>query len=191
MPFGRHKQGRDCNGAMGVGGGWKGNERLVGGDGKAVFWRLKARFCRLRQLVYQLAGVTFLAKYLPLRRARLLCGPSFENGKEAFRVEIKNLESWRGGVFTGSASWWSGRQGVDECDEAGEWSFPSRFTVVSPSSECPPEWSEDFEMFAAGSQPEGWVLNKARVHPFFRVVHHKDSRWLAARTCSRRVCGRV
>ncbi len=58
---------------------------------------------------------------------------------------------------------------VDEEEVAGEWSEVWRFTVKIATSECPPEWSEDFEGFATGMSPEGWELRKEFGWPAFRV----------------------
>ena len=63
---------------------------------------------------------------------------------------------------------------VDEDDLAGEWSAVWRFTVKVATSECPPEWREDFEGFTTGTSPDGWELRKDFGWPAFRVERDHD-----------------
>jgi hypothetical protein len=69
----------------------------------------------------------------------------------------------------GATYFWRARA-IDTRDLSSAWTDAFDFTVEPPTSDCPPEWNEDFEGVAHGTPPDGWVLLEEIPTPRFRVV---------------------
>ena len=84
----------------------------------------------------------------------------------------------------GATYYWRARA-IDVRGLVSAWTSSFRFTVEPPSSECPPEWQDDFERYPLGKSPEGWQLEKELFWPRFRVTGGEDSRRLSSSVTGR------
>jgi hypothetical protein len=79
----------------------------------------------------------------------------------------------------GSTYFWSARA-LDSRGLASDWAPVFQFTVEVSSSECPPEWRENFEAYPTGTAPSSWRLESEVLDPEFLVETVDGSRRLAS-----------